>query len=78
MFDLESCEEVNHAKIRFPDKDVLLVSFVVISGWTGASSIDHNPVNIREWHVPFEEQSRDSFTFHNLLIIKLFKLIETK
>lgn len=34
-----------------------------VSGKAGASSVEHNLIDIKEWHVPYEGQPRDPFAF---------------
>lgn len=42
---------------------LLWLILIGVVSWADASSIEYNPINIKEWHVPYEGRPRDPFTF---------------
>jgi len=47
----------------FPLRVFFWLILIGVLGQAAACSIEHNPIDIKEWHVPYEGQPRDPFSF---------------
>jgi len=52
---------------NFPLRVFLWLILIGVLGQVDASSIEHNPIDIKEWHVPYEGQPQLAITWHVLI-----------